>query len=323
MIKSQRGHISILSVLMSLGIMAVSIFGIITQMRSMALGVQSGNQNTSIENAMAHVTAAFGSDERYCTSILAGHVGFNPDNVAGEKVKQISFYNLVNDKQEDILSAGKTIDPSGVSIKEIRLVPVTRLTANTAFAELVFYFEKGSQAIGGGGITRALPLYVGFNSSGIVFCSTSAFGLYTVPQRLCQHGGWGFSNYNPMHNYLIPAAPPGTAACADIAEVEWVKGITLDEADCGSSRRMAVPQRYSNRPDLSAMKLCKVSKQGAVALPPRTYVTDAGVYATMTQPQVASASKAHPSSDSCEFEHLASVLEGQTPVQTYVRCVPR
>ncbi|WP_413294562.1 hypothetical protein ACLSU7_05540 [Bdellovibrio sp. HCB185ZH] len=320
---SERGNVSILSVLLSLGIMSILIFGVISHMRSLALAVQSGNQNTSIENAMAHVTAAFGADERYCTSILAGRVGFKPNNPVGEKVNQISFYNLMNDKQTDILSAGKTFDPSGVRIKEIRLVPVTMLTANTALAELVFSFEKGQEALGGSQITRALPLYVGFNSAGIVFCSTTAFGLYTVPQRICQHNGWGFSSYNPMYNYLIPAAPPGTAACADIAAVEWVKGLTLDEADCGSNRRLAVPSRFQSRPDLPSLKLCKVSRQGAIALPPRTYMADGGVFRTVTQPQPASASKAHPASDSCEFEHLSTVLEGSAPVQTYVRCVPR
>jgi hypothetical protein len=250
-------------------------------------------------------------------------VGFKPQQKAGEKVNQISFYNLMNDKQGDILRAGKTFDPSGVRIKEIRLVPVTTLSANTALAELVFSFDRGPEALAGSVITRALPLYVGFNSSGIVFCSTSAFGLYTVPQRICQNNGWGFSSYNPMYNYLIPAAPPGTAACTDVSSVEWVKGQTLNEADCGSDRRLAVPSRFQSRPDLPSMKLCKVSRQGAVDLPPRTYMADGGVFATVTQPQVASSSKAHPASNNCEFEHLASVLEGPTPVQTYVRCVPR
>jgi hypothetical protein len=252
---NQKG-MTLLEVLGAVVIVGVVCFGFITWVHFFGQGISSGNQNDGITNAMTHLSAAFGGDDRYCTAILGGTA--LSTNVTGSQVPSIDYYNLQGVKQGNVITLNQITEKrSDLIVADIRLRPVSVINAQDIFANLEVTFRKGKNSLGSSEVVRKIPINATVQAGKVVKCSTSPTTAMNINNRICELKNDGFAHFDLTTN-----------ACVDNANVKWFTGPTPFTATCPSGYRPAVSALNPN-PQLTACYAQEAESDAQV--PPRLY----------------------------------------------------
>jgi hypothetical protein len=199
---------SLVEAMIFLGIFGIALLVSLQWLQSVYLGNTRLNRNSSIDNAMAEVAIAFGTDDKYCNYILSSYQNNpNPDpelklsmaDPAGAEVLKIEMHDENGNILGPVLIEGQPFDKkqSDLIVKSIRLKPIAAKDPLNIIAKLEFIFQKGA----GNSVseaTRWFPVNTTINpATGFVAtCSIAGDSLMTLKNRNCEIESDGFEHYD-------------------------------------------------------------------------------------------------------------------------------
>lgn len=283
----ERG-MTLVEILMTMGLLALVILGSLHLISLLSKGTAHTNQNESIANTMAHLTSAFGNDDRYCTWILGGTL-LNPANSAGTQIPAIYYYDLNGKKLSSLVTLNQPVDSkTKVILSDMRLKPVSVLDSQSILANLELRFSKTGETMGSDTIHRQIPIYAVTQNGKVLTCSTSPFSNKIINNRVCSMRSDGYAHYDPIKK-----------TCVDNDNVKWFYGTTPFSATCGFGYKPAVAP---SNPD-PAQVICGAEITGGLTIPPRQYsggFTDDSLVNTWV-------AKVDTSKTTCTFTYVAEV----------------
>ncbi|HEY8269416.1 MAG TPA: hypothetical protein VIG33_00895 [Pseudobdellovibrionaceae bacterium] len=251
------------------------------------------NKNDSIDNTMLRVITAFGDSDQYCGDILK-NVRLVATEPQGSAVDSIDFHNQNHSVLQNAAKIGALVEGKrDLVLSDIRLKPVTALSADIIVASLELTFKK-SNVLGPPFIMRWLPIYATVKNNVVDTCSTSNNSAVALKIRLCEIANDGFNHYDVA-----------TDSCILNQDVKWTNGVTSFEAACESGWTPAVSQ-VNGAPELT---VCRAETPPFVSLAPRAYLRT-GVESGATSSWFAAMDAAR---TKCIFTYVAGINSSLHP----------
>ncbi|MBS1969307.1 MAG: hypothetical protein JSU04_03330 [Bdellovibrionales bacterium] len=260
---------SLVEAMVFLAIFAIALLVSLQWLQSVYLGNTRLNRNTSIDNAMAEVAIAFGTDDKYCNYILSSY-GNNPNpdpelkltmaDPAGAEVSKIELHDENGTILGAVLSEGKPFDikQNDLIVKSMRLKPIAAKDPLNIIAKLEFTFQKGtgtkiSEATRWIPVNTTIDPVTGF----VATCSIAGDSLMTLKSRNCEIGSDGYEHYDVS-----------TDKCVLNANVFWHRSsMNPKQIQCPAGSRPAVSM-FDMTPENT---ICHSDGGRGVILKARTY----------------------------------------------------